>query len=157
MSPQLPFTHAALRTASTVHHRVHARVRFQDVDAAGTVFYPRYFDYLADASSALLAARGVDVPAVVNTRTWLAPLRHVEAEFYGPLRFGDPYVIDVVALHAGETSYGFGCRVSADDGSARVLATLFVVHVCIDPVSFRPAPLPEVLRAALAEPAATMS
>ncbi len=148
MSEQ-PFTHAALRAAETVHFRAPGTARFQDVDAAGTVFYPRYFDYLSDASMAFLASRGLDVPSVVNRQEWLAPLAHVEADYAAPLRFGDRFVLELVGLHAGRSAYAFGARLVSDDADRRLLATLFVVHVCIDPKSFRAAPLPDRLRDAL--------
>lgn len=149
MTRELPFTHEALRDAAVVYRADRRMARFHDVDAALTVFFPRYFEYASDLTIDHLRARGVDVPDVIHRRAWAAPLAHVEADYAAPLRFGDRFVLELVGLHAGKSSYAFGLRMRADDESARLLATLIIVHVCIDPATFRPTPLPDALRAAL--------
>lgn len=149
MSRELPFTHEALRHAAVVHRADRRMARFHDVDAASTVFFPRYFEYASDLTIDHLRDRGVDVVDILARRLWAAPLAHVEADYAAPLRFGDRFVLELVGLHAGRSSYAFGLRMRADDPSARVIATLIVVHVCIDPTSFRPVELPDALRAAM--------
>lgn len=149
MPRELPFTHEALREAAVVHCADRRMARFHDVDAALTVFFPRYFEYASDLTIEHLRARGVDVPDVIRRRLWAAPLAHVEADYAAPLRFGDRFALELVGLHAGKSSYAFGLRMRADDESARVLATMVIVHVCIDPDTFRPIPLPDALRAAM--------
>jgi YbgC/YbaW family acyl-CoA thioester hydrolase len=145
----LPFTHDDLRAAPHALFSLQRSARFHDVDAALTVFFPRYFEYASDVANDFLCARGIDVPQVVKTQQWLAPLAHVEADFAAPVRYGDAFVIEVVATHAGTTSYGFGCRMRRADASAEHLATIIMMHVCIDPKRFRPEPLPDALRRAL--------
>jgi len=149
MRHELPFTHDSLRAAATVHRADHRMARFHDVDAAATVFFPRYFDYASDLTIDYLLARGLDLPRIIREGAWAAPLAHVEADYAAPLRFGDRFVLELVALHAGRSSYAFGLRMRADDAGGRLLATLGVVHVCIDTATFRPTPLPDALRAAL--------
>lgn len=149
MPRDLPFTHEALRNATVIHRADRRMARFHDVDAASTVFFPRYFEYASDLTIDHLRDRGVDVVDILARRLWAAPLAHVEADYAAPLRFGDRFVLELVGLHAGGSSYAFGLRMRADDPSARVIATLIVVHVCIDPTSFRPVELPAALRAAM--------
>lgn len=149
MLRELPFSHEALRDADTVYHVERRMARFHDVDAASTVFFPRYFEYASDLTVDYLRARGVDVVDILARRAWAAPLAHVEADYAAPLRFGDRFVLELVGLHAGRSSYAFGLRMRADDPSARLLATMIVVHVCVDGTTFRPTPLPEALRAAM--------
>src|SRR5512145_2250396 len=64
-------------------------VRFQDVDAAGIVFYPRVLEYFSDAFVAFLTANGTRLAEVLRERRWGAPLRHAEADYFKPLRYGD--------------------------------------------------------------------
>jgi YbgC/YbaW family acyl-CoA thioester hydrolase len=122
-------------------------VRFQDVDAAGIVFYPRVLEYFSDAYMAALKERGVDVPGLVASAELKLPLVHAEADYLLPLRFGDAIEIDVLAAKLGETSFTVGYRVST---AGRVAAVGQTVHVCIDSASFKPRSLPDGLRSALA-------
>ncbi len=73
-------------------------VRFQDVDAAGIVFFSRLFDYFHDAYVAFLEHRGLGLPGVLRRAEWGLPLRHAEADFLVPLAFGD--VVDVGLVRA---------------------------------------------------------
>jgi acyl-CoA thioesterase FadM len=142
-APQ-PFTVDALRALparfSTVSH-----VRFQDVDAAGTIFYPRLFELFADVWGALLRHRGLDLPALLRQGRWAAPITHAEADYRKALRFGDPLRVCVVGARRGETSFRLGYRVERPDDPSWVYATGQTVHVAVDGASFRPMALPPEL------------
>ncbi|WP_437681363.1 acyl-CoA thioesterase [Sorangium sp. So ce131] len=133
--------HAAPRLA--VERR---SVRFQDVDAAGIVFYPRVLEYFSDAYLAALKERGVDVPGMIAGGGIKLPLVHAEADYLLPLRYGDAIEVEVLAPKLGDTSFTVGYRVTTAGGVAAVGQT---VHVCIDGARFTPRPLPDDLRAAL--------
>lgn len=126
------------------HRRV---VAFQEVDAAGIVFYARIFDYFHDAYVAFLRERGAPLEAALRDGSWAAPLRHARAEYHRPLRFGDEVRVRVVAIDIDETEYRVRYTIESDAGVACEGET---VHVSVDPETFRRAPLPEVLRRALA-------
>src|SRR2546425_324228 len=85
-----PFTEeelAAARQTSFVHRRI---ARFQDADAAGVLFFARVFDYFHDGYVELLESAGFQLARVLAEKVWIAPIRHSEAEFLHPIRFGDP-------------------------------------------------------------------
>jgi YbgC/YbaW family acyl-CoA thioester hydrolase len=121
-------------------------VRFQDIDAAGIVFFPRLVEYLHDAYVAFLAARGCPLPPVLASGSWAAPIRHVEAEFLRPLRFGDSVEVALVGAAVRETEFTLGYRIAAGGRAAAIGRTL---HVTVDRTSFRRIPLPEALAEAL--------
>ncbi len=121
-------------------------VRFQEVDAAGIVFYARTFDFFHDAYVAFLRARGVPLEAALRDGTWAAPLRHAEAEYLRPLRFGDAIAVSLVRVNVGESDYSIGYRIDLDGETACVGRTH---HVTVDPDTFRRAPVPPALRQAL--------
>ena len=121
-------------------------VRFQDVDAAGIVFYARVFDYFHDAYVAFLRARGAPLERALQDRSWVAPLRHAEAEYLRPLRFGDAFTVTLVRVEVEETEFHIGYRIDAN-GEASCLGR--TRHVSVDPVTFRRSPLPPTLRKAL--------
>lgn len=136
-----------LKRAETTIARERRPVRFQDVDAAGIVFYPRVLEYFSDAYMTALKERRVDVPDMLARGDVKLPLVHAEADYLAPLRFGDTIEVEVLAPKLGETSFTVGYRVTA---AGRVAAVGQTVHVCIDGASFKPRPLPDALRGALA-------
>jgi 1,4-dihydroxy-2-naphthoyl-CoA hydrolase len=126
-------------------------VRFQDVDAAGIIFYPRalelchdlYVDFLADAGHPLhTALKG----------PWIAPIRHVEADYMKPLRFGDRVEVALVAAHLGpsapatEVTLGFRITTLPDRVPAIVAQS---VHTFVTRETFQRTPVPEELVTAL--------
>jgi 1,4-dihydroxy-2-naphthoyl-CoA hydrolase len=121
-------------------------VAFQEVDAAGIVFYARVFDYFHDAYVAFLRERGAPLEAALRDGSWVAPLTHAEASYRRPLRFGDEVRVSVVAIDVEETEYRVRYTIEADAGVACEGET---VHVSVDPETFRRCPVPEVLRRAL--------
>lgn len=104
------------------------RVRFDEVDPAGIVFFARYlhlaheamealFDGLAGGYSAFVRDRGLGVPAVLVTTEYFAPLRH-----------GDDVLISVEATRVGTTSFTLRYRFSKAHEGAVVAE---VHHTCV--------------------------
>jgi 1,4-dihydroxy-2-naphthoyl-CoA hydrolase len=128
--------------------RYEMTVRFQDVDAAGIVFFPRVLEYMHDAYVAALAEIGSELHAVLRSRAWAAPLRHAEADYFSPLRFGDRLVVSIVAAHLASTEIVLGYQVAhLRDGA--VAAVGQTVHTFVDPKTFERIPVPENIAEAL--------
>jgi YbgC/YbaW family acyl-CoA thioester hydrolase len=124
-------------------------VRFQDVDAAGTIYFPRVLEYFADAYLGLLRAAGLDVPRMLRERSHAAPLKHAEADFLRPLFFGDEVIAEVVRARVGTTSVHFGHRLRKPAGEVCCVGQ--TTHVFVDGASFKPTPVPDALRVFIAE------
>ena len=122
-------------------------VRFQDVDAAGIVFYARFFDMFHDAYADYLAAYGSPLPEVIRARQWAAPLAHAEADFLAPLRFGDTVEVALVAGRLDGSRLSVGYRMTRGSVACAVGVT---VHVFVDVASFKKIPPPAEAAAALA-------
>lgn len=141
-----PFEREVLAGAEDFIYTTRRTVRFQDVDAAGTIYFPRILEYFADAYVELLVHRaGLDVPKLLRDKKWAAPLAHAEADFLRPLFFGDVVDVDVVALKVGKTSATFGHRLR--DGSGKAASIGHTVHVFVDPTTFQPIAVPKELAA----------
>lgn len=123
-------------------------VRFQDVDAAGTIFFPRVYEYFSDVYLDLLRAAGLDVPGSLARRESAAPLVHSEADYLAPLRFGDEVVVEVVLARVGATSTAYAHRIRHIDGSVAVIGQ--TVHVWVNGKTFEPVSVPDALRGYLA-------
>ena len=129
-------------------------VRFQDVDAAGTVFFPRVLEYFSDAYLAFLDARGIDLPGDLARGEGRAPLAHAEADYLAPLHFGSAIAVEIVGARLGGTSFTLGYRITARHDEGRTLyAVGQTVHVFVDGQTFKPCAIPAEFRGALAPPA----
>lgn len=138
-----------LRGIAESDGRVHVDrrvVAFQEVDAAGILFYARIFDYFHDAYVGLLRDRGAPLESALRDGSWVAPLNRAEAEYLRPLRFGDAIDVVVAAVRMQETEYAVEYRVEVGGEVAAVGRTR---HVSVDPATFRRAPVPSMLREAL--------
>lgn len=133
--------------ATEVLHAERRPVRFQDVDAAGIVFFPRILEYFHDAWLSFMGRRGYNLAAVLRDGEYGLPLGHAEADFLGPMRFGDDVVVEVVRFDPSERSFIVGFRARSIEG--RVLAVGQAVHVCIDRSTFRSKALPQELLAVI--------
>jgi len=146
-----PFAPDTLANAPTVYRSEARTARFQEVDAATTVFFPRFFEYASDLYILHMTAFGVPMRAMLEARELAIPLRHVEADYRFPLFFEDPFVVELVAMEVGTTSFSLGFRMRSPDGQ-RLHALVQTVHVCIDPKTGRPVPVPDAVRRAFTPP-----
>ncbi|WP_159976289.1 MULTISPECIES: thioesterase family protein [unclassified Novosphingobium] len=124
-----------------------AQVRFADVDPAGIVFYPRYFEMLNGAVEDWFEQDlGMDFAAMHLERRIGVPTVKLETEFVSPSRLGDRLEIIITPRRLGRTSCGISV-VFTGEGRERLHAQ--VVLVCMDLDSHRPVEWPEGVRAAI--------
>jgi YbgC/YbaW family acyl-CoA thioester hydrolase len=137
-----------LKARQAGRYRYEMSVRFQDVDAAGIVFFPRVLEYMHDAYVTALAEIGSELHVVLRSRTWAAPLRHAEADYFSPLRFGDRLMVSIVAAHLAPTEIVLGYQIAhLKDGA--VAAVGQTVHTFVDPKTFERMAVPEAIAEAL--------
>jgi 1,4-dihydroxy-2-naphthoyl-CoA hydrolase len=123
-------------------------IRFQDIDAAGIIFYPRVLEMFHDAYAGFLAFAGCPLAEVLKSDTWLAPVRHAEADYFKPLRYGDEVTVEICRAHLTETEATLGYRI-ARSGSGEVCVVGQVVHTFVERATFKRRPLPPLVRRAL--------
>jgi 1,4-dihydroxy-2-naphthoyl-CoA hydrolase len=141
------FDRAVLRTKAESSFEFSQTVRFQDVDAAGLLFFARYLDYVHDAYVSFLEKMGEPLPAVLAKRAWAAPLRHAECDYVAPVRFGDEIVVRLVAAHVEPTEMALGFRLEVK--GVRTVALAQTVHTFIDLATLERRKVPESLAEAL--------
>lgn len=111
-------------------YRSTQQVRFAHIDAAGIVFYPRYFEMLNAAMEDYFAeVVGVDFLEMHRTRGLGVPTVRLEADFTAPSRLGDALDFLVTPVRVGRSSAEMLVEVHCD-GELRFRAT--VVLVCMD-------------------------
>jgi len=123
------------------------RVRFADCDAAGIVFFPRYFEMLNGvvedwfAGPLQVSFRELHVKSRVSV-----PTAAVEARFIAPSRLEDELTFALTVTRLGRSSCSLRHRISAG-GTLRFEASQTFVYVGL---SLKPEPWPEDLRARIA-------
>jgi acyl-CoA thioesterase FadM len=133
--PPPPFAIEELGTAAPLGAVQSHVVRFQDVDAAGVVFYPRILEYFHDAYVTFLRASGQPLELALKSGAWAAPIQWAEAHFLRPMRFGDAVETAVVASRVTESELLLGFRTSLAGGKPAAVGTTRAVFV--DLVTFR--------------------
>jgi 4-hydroxybenzoyl-CoA thioesterase len=127
--------------------RLH-RVGFEEVDAAGIVYFARFFSWCHDAMAAMLAPLDGGYAALVTKRKLGLPAVHVEADFAAPLRFGDEVRIATLVERIGTSSCALRFDLErAADGDH--IATVRHVVALTDLATMRSRPLPDDVRALL--------
>jgi 4-hydroxybenzoyl-CoA thioesterase len=121
------------------------RVRFADCDAAGIVFFPRYFEMLNGVVEDWFAGPlQVSFRELHVNRQVSVPTAAVEARFIAPSRLEDDLTFALTATRLGRSSCSL--RISAGD-ALRFEASQTFVYVGL---SLKPEPWPEDLRARMA-------
>jgi len=128
-----------------VHDRA---VRFEEVDAAGIVFFPRFLNYCHDAMAELFAPLEGGYVQLVNGRRIGLPAVHVEADYRSPLRFGDTARLEVTIPHVGSSSFTLHYRITLAPSGLPVAEIKHIV-VTTDLVAMRAVPIPADMRALL--------
>jgi 1,4-dihydroxy-2-naphthoyl-CoA hydrolase len=129
-------------------HSVPRTVRFQEVDAAGIVFFGRVYEYFHDALFDYLDSRGVSVARILDQGEWGLPIVHSEADYAVPMRFGDPLVVAIESGTVGRTSLAVEYMVRSGRDESIVHCRGKTVSACIDRSTFRSRELPAEVRAA---------
>lgn len=124
------------------------RVRIDEVDAAGIVFFARYFGWCHEAMASMLEPIDGGYAGLLKIHGVGLPTVHVEADYFAPLRFGDTAVISVAVDAVGTSSCALAFRVDREDDATRVASIRHVV-VLVDVRAMRPLPFPGELRALL--------
>jgi 4-hydroxybenzoyl-CoA thioesterase len=124
-------------------------VRFGQVDYAGIMFYPRFFEnfhtVFEDMFGELL---GVPYMSILKDRRIGFPTVAIKTEFIRPFHFGEPMRLVVSVDDLGRTSITFryrGFHGDSDEVSVEAVGTV----VLIDLDSFEKIPIPDDIRAVL--------
>lgn len=124
------------------------KVRFGEIDEAGIVYYPRFFNFYHLAMEDFFdQAVGIPYPELIKSRRVGFPTVHVEADFTTPLKYGDIARIFVTVVKVGRSSVRMRYRVRRQDGLTCAEAQL--TTACVDMTTFRARSIPEDIRTVL--------
>ena len=125
-------------------NRRDVEIEWGDCDAAGIVFFPRYFEMLNGVVEDWFGGPlGVSFRELHLERHASVPTAAVEARFMAPSRLEDDLTFSLTVTKLGGASCGLRHRITSGD-QLRFEATQTIVHVG---ASLKPEPWPEPLRA----------
>lgn len=128
---------------------VYARpVRFEEVDAAGILFFGRTMNFCHEAMENFFGALAGGYVDLIMNRKIGFPAVHVEADWVAPLRYGDEARIAVSVSKIGTTSCTFRYAITRAQDGANV-ATVNHVTVSTDLRTMTKVPLPPDVRTLL--------
>ena len=126
-------------------------VRFDDVDFAQIVYFPRLFGYCHWVFEDFFGAcAGTTYAKLLSERRIGFPTVHAEADFRSPLRFGDVCRVELRTLRIGPRSLTNRYRLYKGD-SDELCAEIQLVHVATDLDRMSSVEVPADVRAAFSD------
>lgn len=124
------------------------RVRFKHCDAAGIVFYPRYFEMLNDLIEDWFD-EALDWPfdAMHLSAHAGVPTAELQCRFVAPSRLGERLTRQLRVTHIGRSSVVVAIRFAGGDDDTRLEITQRLV--CVDTRTMHPQALPDAVRTAM--------
>jgi len=122
------------------------KIRFDDVDGAGIVYYPQFFhlchkafeDFFDDAAS-------VSYPQLINERRRGFPTVAIESKFTASLRYGDIALVKLAINKVGNTSATFDYEIRRKHDS-RLCFSARITKVFMDLDKHCVLPIPDEMR-----------
>jgi YbgC/YbaW family acyl-CoA thioester hydrolase len=122
------------------------KIRFDDVDGAGIVYYPQFFHLCHAAFEDFFdSAAPISYPELISKRRRGFPTVALESQFHAPLEYGDMAVIQVAIKEIGRASVKFTYSIRRKrDGALCFEAVVTTVFVDID--TMKSVPVDETYR-----------
>lgn len=124
--------------------QIERRIRFADVDPAGIVFYPRYFEMVNEIVEDWFDRKlKSNFHEITQVQKHGVPLAHVEIDFVSPSKLYEQITLTLAVQKLGTSSVTLNVAATHKD-QVRFNGTLILVH--IDLGSGSSLPWPEALR-----------
>ena len=125
-------------------------VRWEDIDAAGIINYQAYLRFFGLAEAELYRSCGLSYREMFDeVGVWL-PRVHVECDFFHPVTLDELLVVDAYFGKIGASSIHLNFEVRRSANRDEVVATGKYILVSVRKGEFKPAPVPDQVRRALA-------
>ena len=122
------------------------KIRFDDVDGAGIVYYPQFFHLCHAAFEDFFdTAAPVSYPELIRERRLGFPTVAIESRFEAPLEYGDTAIVELIVVRVGRSSVDFTYTIRRKRDGVRCFGAR-ITTVLIDLDSREPVPLMPELR-----------
>ncbi len=124
------------------------RVYYEDTDSGGVVYYANYLKFMERARTERLRAMGFEQDQLRRDEGVLFTVHSVQADFRQPARFNDELEVTAEICDRRRASLTFSQEIRRR-GKPALLCTGRVRIACVDAHSFKPVPIPDVIRSEL--------
>ncbi|HHJ17317.1 MAG TPA: tol-pal system-associated acyl-CoA thioesterase [Gammaproteobacteria bacterium] len=124
------------------------RVYYEDTDSGGVVYYANYLKFMERARTECLRALGFEQDRLRQDQGVLFTVHSVQVDFIRPARFNDALEVSADICEQRRASLTFSQQVRRS-GESEVLCSGHIRIACVDAVSFKPVPIPDVIRSEL--------
>jgi len=124
------------------------RVYYEDTDSGGVVYYANYLKFMERARTERLRALGFEQDRLRQDQGVLFTVHSVQVDFMRPARFNDALEVSADISEQRRASLMFAQQVRRS-GEREVLCQGHIRIACVDAVSFKPVPIPDVIRSEL--------
>ena len=126
-------------------------VRFSDIDAAGIVYYPRFFYFCHQAFEDFFNEKSsFSYAAMINEKKFGFPVVNIESNFIKPLAFGDHINVRVKIKKIGNSSLSCSYEIFLNDPT-NIHFKAEITTVCVDLISRKSMPIPDDIKNFLQE------
>ena len=122
-------------------------IPFQDIDAAGIVFFAHLFRYAHETYEHFMSHIDHSLAQILRQGDYLLPLVHAEADYYQPLRLNQAITIELKVSRLGNSA--FTLQFDFIDENNRLHASAQTVHAVLDKKTQSKTSIPASLRSAL--------
>jgi len=122
------------------------RVRFQEVDRAGVIFFAHVLTRAHEVYEDFMHSLGFALAEVVGARGWRIPLAEARVSFLGAMRHEEEITVRLTVSRIGRSSYDLELTLQGPDATSR--ARVHTTHVLRDEAGAALA-LPQALRQGL--------
>ncbi|MDA0214017.1 MAG: thioesterase family protein [Planctomycetota bacterium] len=133
---------------NTELHRISGSLRLGRTDAAGVLYFASAFELAHEAIESYLESCGCGLKSLLKSGPYL-PIVHAEADFKSPVRTGDHFYTAIESLDCSARSLAFSIKLST--ANDQTIATLKIIHACIDPATGKAIDIPDSLRTAISQ------
>jgi YbgC/YbaW family acyl-CoA thioester hydrolase len=124
------------------------RVRWADVDLVGIMRYSAFTRLIELAEQEMWREAGQPFAKIFQAPTTWLPRRHLEIDYFAPVKIDDALTLVTYVSRIGETSLTFNVDVRLSENWSLVASTVLVT-VCVTVGTFAKCPLPSEVRTAL--------
>ncbi|MGI6459475.1 MAG: acyl-CoA thioesterase [Candidatus Hydrogenedentales bacterium] len=117
------------------------RISLRDGDAAGVLFFGRYFALAHDAYETFLNSKGLDIGHLIRSAGYLIPVVHAESDYRRPLFVGEQALIHLRVAELRSRTFTLDYEFHTAEG--RLACRMRTVHCAVNAETRRAAALPE--------------
>lgn len=126
------------------------KVRMHDTDMAGILYFPRIYRFAHDALEDFIESEGMTFEQVFRQEKFVFVIVHSEADYYIPMKVGDPLEIHLYIERIGNTSFSIAYKIYREaNKELELVGAAKTIHVCLESTSRTKIPIPEKMRASL--------